>query len=44
LGRPIPGPVDTAKMLPIAYVATLAILSMALIVMLADVIKPLNIF
>ncbi len=44
LGRPIPGPVDTAKMLPVAYVATLAILSMALIVMLADIIKPLNIF
>jgi membrane-associated protease RseP (regulator of RpoE activity) len=44
LGRPNPGPVDTAKMLPVAYVATMLLLSMALIVMLADIIKPLNLF
>lgn len=44
LGRPNPGPVDTAKMLPVAYVATLFLLSMALVVMLADIIKPLNLF
>ena len=44
LGRPNPGPVDTAKMLPVAYVASLLLLSMALIVMLADIIKPLNLF
>lgn len=43
-GKPAPGPVDTAKMLPIAYVATMFILAMSLVVMLADVIKPLNIF
>lgn len=43
-GRPNPGPVDTAKMLPVAYVATLILLSMALVVMLADIIKPLNLF
>ncbi len=43
-GRPNPGPVDTAKMLPVAYVATLFLLSMALIVMMADIIKPLNLF
>jgi membrane-associated protease RseP (regulator of RpoE activity) len=44
LGKPNPGPVDTAKMLPVAYVATLFILAMSLVVMLADVIKPLNLF
>lgn len=43
-GRPNPGPVDTAKMLPVAYVASLILLSMALVVMLADIIKPLNLF
>ena len=43
-GKPIPGPVDTAKMLPIAYIATLFILAMSLVVMLADIIKPLIIF
>lgn len=43
-GKPNPGPVDTAKMLPVAYVATLFILAMSLVVMLADIIKPLNLF
>lgn len=43
-GRPNPGPVDTAKMLPVAYIATLFILAMSLVVMLADIIKPLIIF
>lgn len=43
-GKPNPGPVDTARMLPVAYIATLALLAMSLIVMLADVIKPLNLF
>lgn len=44
LQQPIPGPVDTARMLPVAYVATLVILAMSLVVMLADIIKPLNLF
>lgn len=43
-GKPNPGPVDTAKMLPVAYIATLFILAMSLVVMLADIIKPLIIF
>lgn len=43
-GRPDPGPVDTAKMLPVAYVATMFILAMSLVVILADLIKPLNFF
>lgn len=44
LRRPDPGPVDTARMLPVAYVATLVILAMSLVVILADIIKPLNLF
>lgn len=43
-GKPNPGPVDTAKMLPVAYVATMFILAMSLVVILADIIKPLNLF
>jgi membrane-associated protease RseP (regulator of RpoE activity) len=43
-GKPNPGPVDTARMLPVAYIATLFILAMSLVVMLADIIKPLIIF
>lgn len=42
--QPMPGPVDTARMLPVAYVATLLILAMSLVVMVADIIKPLNLF
>jgi membrane-associated protease RseP (regulator of RpoE activity) len=44
MGKPNPGPVDTARMLPVAYIATLVLLAMSLVVMLADVIKPLNLF
>lgn len=44
LRKPDPGPVDTARMLPVAYVATMVILAMSLVVILADIIKPLNLF
>lgn len=40
--KPLPGPVDTAKMLPVAYAMSLALLAMSAIVILADVIKPLS--
>lgn len=39
--RPLPGPVDTAKMLPVAYVMSLILLAMSAIVILADIIKPI---
>ena len=39
--KPLPGPVDTAKMLPVAYAMSLALLAMSVVVILADIIKPL---
>ena len=39
--KPLPGPVDTAKMLPVAYVMSLVLLAMSAIVILADIIKPI---
>jgi membrane-associated protease RseP (regulator of RpoE activity) len=40
--KPIPGPVDTAKMLPVAYAMSLVLLAMSAIVILADIIKPMS--
>lgn len=39
--KPLPGPVDTAKMLPVAYVMSLALVAMSIVVILADIIKPI---
>ena len=39
--KTLPGPVDTAKMLPVAYVMSLVLLAMSAIVILADIIKPI---
>jgi membrane-associated protease RseP (regulator of RpoE activity) len=39
--KPLPGPVDTAKMLPVAYAMSLVLLAMSVIVILADIIKPM---
>jgi membrane-associated protease RseP (regulator of RpoE activity) len=41
LRKPLPGPVDTAKMLPVAYAMSLVLLAMSAIVILADIIKPM---
>ncbi len=40
--KPLPGPVDTAKMLPVAYAMSLVLLAMSAIVILADIIKPMT--
>ena len=40
--KPLPGPVDTAKMLPVAYAMSLVLLAMSAIVILADIIKPIS--
>ena len=42
--KPLPGPVDTAKMLPVAYVMSLVLLAMSAIVILADIIKPMSFY
>ena len=40
--KPLPGPVDTAKMLPVAYAMSLVLLAMSAIVILADIFKPIS--
>jgi membrane-associated protease RseP (regulator of RpoE activity) len=40
--KPLPGPVDTAKMLPVAYAMSIFLIAMSAVVILADVIKPLS--
>lgn len=40
--KPLPGPVDTARMLPVAYAMSLVLLAMSAIVILADFIKPMS--
>lgn len=40
--KPLPGPVDTAKMLPVAYAMSIVLLAMSAVVILADIIKPMS--
>jgi len=40
--RPNPGPVDTARMVPLAYVASIALIVLSLITVLADLINPIS--
>lgn len=40
--RPDPGPADTARMLPVAYVVATLLILMSAVVMLADVIRPIS--
>ncbi len=42
-GLPDPGPVDTAKALPVAYVVALAFIAMTLLLVYADFVKPIRI-
>ncbi len=42
--RPDPGPVDTAKMLPVAYVVGGVILISGVVLILADIIDPIRLF
>ncbi|MEI6361435.1 MAG: site-2 protease family protein [Actinomycetes bacterium] len=41
-GRPDPGPVDMARLLPVAYVVAGALLLMGVIVIWADLVKPIS--
>jgi membrane-associated protease RseP (regulator of RpoE activity) len=43
-GRPDPGPVDTARLLPIAYVVGGVILISGAVLILADIIDPIRLF
>ena len=42
-GRPDPGPVDIARLLPVAYIVAGALMAMAVVVIWADIVKPLSI-
>lgn len=41
-GRPDPGPVDVAKALPLAYGVALAFIAMTLLLVYADIVKPIR--
>lgn len=41
-GRPDPGPVDVARLLPVAYVVAGLLLAMAVVVIWADLVKPIT--
>lgn len=41
-GRPDPGPVDVARMLPVAYTVAAVLIAMSLIILWADIVKPIR--
>jgi membrane-associated protease RseP (regulator of RpoE activity) len=41
-GRPDPGPVDIARLMPVAYVVAGALMAMAVVVIWADLVKPIT--
>ena len=41
-GRPDPGPVDIARLLPVAYVVAGTLVAMAVVVIWADLVKPIT--
>nr|NLI50582.1 PDZ domain-containing protein [Propionibacterium sp.] len=43
-GKPDPGPADTAKMLPVAYVVGGLLLVMGVVLIVADIVSPVKIF
>ncbi|GAA4968804.1 site-2 protease family protein [Pseudonocardia tropica] len=44
LGRPDPGPVDAAKLLPVAYVFVIVFLGFSVMVAIADIVNPVRLF
>jgi membrane-associated protease RseP (regulator of RpoE activity) len=43
-GRPDPGPVDVAKLMPVAYVVALVFIAWSGLLLIADVINPVELF
>ncbi len=41
--KPLPGPVDTARMVPISYGVFLALMAMTVVLVIADLVKPLTV-
>ncbi|TCK25399.1 M50 family metallopeptidase [Pseudonocardia endophytica] len=44
MGRPDPGPVDAAKLLPVAYVFVMVFVAFSLVLVVADIVNPVRIF
>ena len=42
LGKPNPGPADTALLMPLTYVVTAALIVMSLILLVVDFVNPLS--
>ncbi len=42
--RPDPGPFDTAKLMPVAYAASLLFIAYSLLVLVADIVNPVTLF
>ncbi|WP_199180901.1 RIP metalloprotease [Cryobacterium sp. M23] len=42
--RPDPGPVDTAKLMPLTFAVVVVLGAMSLLLIYADIVKPINIF
>lgn len=43
-GKPDPGPVDVAKLMPVAYVVALLFIGWSALLMVADVVNPIRVF
>lgn len=43
-GKPDPGPVDTARMVPVTFVVVIALGAMSLLLVYADLVKPVSLF
>lgn len=43
-GRPDPGPIDTAKMIPVTFAVVIVLGAMSLLLMYADIVKPVQLF
>ncbi|TFB47643.1 PDZ domain-containing protein [Cryobacterium tagatosivorans] len=42
--RPVPGPVDTAKLMPLTFAVVIVLGGMSLLLIYADIVKPISIF
>ncbi|NLB47279.1 MAG: peptidase, partial [Microbacteriaceae bacterium] len=43
-GKPDPGPVDTAKMVPVTFAVVIVLGAMSVLLLYADIVKPVSLF
>ncbi|WP_240611217.1 hypothetical protein [Actinobaculum sp. 313] len=41
-GRPDPGPVDTARLMPLSYAVAVAFIAMTVLLIVADIVNPIS--